>query len=228
MRNALLILLMLLIPSTGTKTRAGQGGTSPLMPPQSHAFGMSFEDWNVLWARRAIEVGLGGGTELPNTVGKVRLLPTVIGKGTHEFQVTVRPGTAFVIAPFFVFGETYNDPAIPDDNPADPFIDEILETTDIQTVLDGRILLDGTGAELARFRFGPVAFDDAIVYVEPQFRFLDPVTGDPISSTAALFVVGIGTVYHPLPVGKHTLVNVVHSAVFGDFHFTYHITVSPK
>jgi hypothetical protein len=43
-----------------------------------------------------------------------------------------------------------------------------------------------------------------------------------------LWVAGIGAVYHPLPVGEHTLVYTVQSAFFGDFQFTYRITVAPK
>jgi hypothetical protein len=89
-------------------------------------------------------------------------------------------------------------------------------------VLDGRVLLDGSGTELERFRFGPTYFDEPIVYAEPQPR------GPDVNATAALFVRGIGAVYHPLPVGQHTLVNVVHSQFFGDFQVTYHITVSPR
>ena len=123
--------------------------------------------------------------------------------------------------PFFIFGERYADPNVPDDNPADPILDVFFETTEIQTVLDGRVLLNGTGTELERFRFGPVYFDEPIVYAEPHET--------PWASTiAALFVVGIGSVYHPLPVGQHTLVYTVQSAFFGDYQITYHITVSPQ
>ena len=41
------------------------------------------------------------------------------------------------------------------------------------------------------------------------------------------FVFGIGSVYHPLPVGKHTLVIDV-QGLLGNYHTTYHITVSPE
>jgi hypothetical protein len=201
----------------------GQGGQSPLVPPQSHAFGKSFEEWNVLAAQRAIEVQLGGGTDIGETVGRVRLLPGgVVTAPTQEFDVTLPPGTPFVSPPFFVFGETYDDPAVPDDNPADPILDFIIETAEIQTVLDGRVLLDGSGTELGSFKFGPVYFDEPIAYAEPQPR------GPGLNSTSAIFVVGIGSVYHPLPVGRHTLVYSVQSLFFGDHQITYHITVSPR
>ena len=112
--------------------------------------------------------------------------------------------------------------AVPDDDPADPFLDVVFETTDIQVVLDGRVLMAGTGTELVRFRYGPVYFDEPIVFPEPV-----PV-GDDLNATSALFVAGIGAVYRPLPVGQHTLVYTVHSMFFGDRLRTYHITVSPR
>jgi hypothetical protein len=201
---------------------SGQGGQSPLMPPQSHALGKSFEEWNVLYSQWAIESVLGGGTDLSDTVGHVRFLPPEPGPRSFEFDVTLRPGTPFVASPFLVWGGTYDDLSVPDDNPADPFLDFVFETTDIQVVLDGRVLMAGTGTELVRFRYGPVYFDEPIVFPEPV-----PV-GDDLNATSALFVAGIGAVYRPLPVGQHTLVYTVHSLVFGDRLRTYHITVSPR
>jgi hypothetical protein len=131
-----------------------------------------------------------------------------------------------VDAPFFVYGERYDDPAVHDDTPQLVTDLGVFEDVKIRVVLDGRTLLDGTGTELDDFKFGPVYFDEPIVYAGPQFRFLDE-NGKAVNAVAALFVEGIGTVFHPLPVGEHTLVNIVHSSFFGDFEFTYHITVSP-
>ncbi|WP_165246858.1 hypothetical protein [Paludisphaera soli] len=198
----------------------GQGGGSPLTPPQSHAFGRSFEGWNVLQTQFALATGLGGETGLSGSVGRVRLLPGSFSDPTPEFDVTLRPGTPFVAAPFFVYGERYADPNVPDDDPAAlaPLLEEIIGTAEVHTVLDGRVLLDGTGDELERYQFGPIYFDEPIVYAQTQAN----------GAAAALWVTGIGSVYHPLPVGRHTLEYTVHSEFFGDFHFTYHITVSPK
>jgi hypothetical protein len=47
-----------------------------------------------------------------------------------------------------------------------------------------------------------------------------------VNSVAAIFVREIGSVYHPLQVGEHTLVISVESPL-GNFQSTYHITVSP-
>jgi hypothetical protein len=201
-----------------------QSGQSPLTQPQSRAFGKSFEEWNVLQTQFALATGLGGATNLSNTVGRVRLLPGEFSDPAPVFQIRVAPGTPFVASPFFVYGERYDDPNVPDDDPIAlaPLLEEIFETATIQIVLDGRVLLEGSGTELQRFQFGPVYFDEPIMYAQPQPR------GDNLNAVAALWVTGIGAVYEPLPVGEHTLVYTVQSDFFGDFQFTYHITVSPR
>jgi hypothetical protein len=195
---------------------------SPLVPPQSHAFGRPFKDWNVLWSQWAIEEGLGGGSGLGDTVGRVRFFPTVFTPSTVEFDITLSAGTPFVAPSFFVFGETYDDPNVPDDTPQDIVNLGIFENATVRVELDGRVLLEGKASDLRREMFGPVYFDEPIVYTQPQPR------GENLNATAALFVQGVGTLYRPLPVGEHTLVSTVHSQFFGDFQYTYHITVSPK
>jgi hypothetical protein len=202
----------------------GDPGESRLANPRSQVRGTSLEEWNALQTQRAIEAALGGGTDLSDTVQGVRLLPgSLPGSGpTATFDITLRPGTPFVAAPFFVFGEHYDDPTVPDDNPADPIIDLIFGGVEVTIVLDGRALLEGSGADLNAFRWGPVQLDEPIVYAQPQPR------GPGLNALSALFVMGIGAMYRPLPVGQHTLVYTVHSDFFGDFEVTYNITVSPK
>jgi hypothetical protein len=200
----------------------GQGNPSPVMPPQSNAFGLPFDQWNLLQTQLGIETELGGRTDLSPTVRNVQLLPSPIFGLESVFNVTLRPGTPFVAAPLPLFGERYDDPNVPDDDPvanAD-FLDDFFATTEIQTVLDGRILLEGTGAELEKYMFGPIFFDAPIVYAEPQPR------GVNLNAIAALWAVGIGSVYRPLPIGEHTLVYTVHTQAFGDAQFTYNITVT--
>jgi hypothetical protein len=200
-------------------------GLSPLVPSQSNAFGNSLEQWNVLQTQWALALGLGDPTELSDTIGRVRLLPGNFTSSTPVFNITLVPGTPFVASPFFVFGERYDDPNVPDDDPIDlaAFIADVFSTAEIQIVLDGRVLLEGVGAEMEPFLFGPTYFDEPIVYGVPVSR------GPGLNSISALWVVGIGAVYHPLPVGQHTLVYNVQSPVFGSStQFTYHITVTPK
>ena len=48
-----------------------------------------------------------------------------------------------------------------------------------------------------------------------------------VGALAHWVTLGVGAVYHPLPVGRHTLVQTIHSPILGDLQTTYHITVSP-
>jgi hypothetical protein len=197
----------------------------PLVPPRAPFRGLSFEEWNVLWSRRTIELNFTEATNVPETLNKVRFLPSVVTPGSYEFEVALPTGTGFVTSPFFIYGERFDDPAVPDDTPQ--LIDDLqlFETANIQVILDGRVLLDGTGADLDRWHFGPTYFRRPIVYDEPQFRFNDE-DGEPVNAVKALFVEGIGTVYHPLSRGRHTLIQHVSSPFFGEFHYTYHLNVS--
>jgi hypothetical protein len=197
----------------------------PLLPPQASFRGKSFAEWNFLWSQRTIELNLGGSTRVPETIKKVRLLPSVVTPGTYEFDVTIPTGTAVVTSPLFIYGEHYDNPNVPDDTPQLIVDLQLFETADIEVIFDGDVLLQGTGADLARWHFGPTYFDPPIQYAEPQFRGTDE-DGNPVNAIEALFVEGIGTVYHPLPPGQHTLVQNLSSPFFGDFHYVYNIVVS--
>jgi hypothetical protein len=115
------------------------------MPPQVLAFGRSLQDWNVLWTQRALEEGLGGGTDISDMVGQVHLLPSDFFNPTPVFDVTLGPGTPFVATPFYVYGERYDDPSVPDDDPTASVIGEMISDVEVQIVLDGQTLLNGTG-----------------------------------------------------------------------------------
>ena len=214
---------MILVSAMSVVTAGDDDG--PLLPPQASFRGLSFEEWNFLWSQRTIEANLAGTTQVPETLKEVRFLPSVVTPGSYEFEVTLPPGTGFVTSPFFIYGEHYDNPAVPDDTPQLIVDLQLFETADIQVILDGRVLLDGTGADLDRWHFGPTYFEPPIVYAEPQFRFNDE-NGDPVNAVEALFVEGIGTLYHPLPPGRHTLIQHLSSPFFGEFHYVYHINVS--
>src|SRR5262245_11479350 len=203
-----------------TAEARAQTRPSPLIPPQSNAFGLPFAEWNALDNEFVLKSQLGGATGLNDTIGTVRLLPADIFNPTPVFDITLHPGTAFVTPPFFVFGERYDDPKVPDDDPValSDTLDAIFADAQILTVLDGRTLLEGTGAELAQFKYGPIFFEEPVLYTDPQPR-------DGVHSVAALWAMGIGSVYRPLPIGKHTLVYTVRSSFFGNFLHTYNITV---
>src|SRR6516165_2674866 len=147
---------------------AGDGG--PLLPPQSSFRGTSFEKWNVLWSERTIESNLAAAIQVPETLNNVRMLPSFVTPGSFEFDVTVPPGTGFVTCPFFVYGEHYDDPTVPDDTHQLIVDLQLFDTVEIEVILDGQVLLDGTGTDLDHWYFGPTYFDNPIVYAEPQFR----------------------------------------------------------
>ena len=204
----------------GSQAQFSSERGSPLLPPQAKFRGMSFEQWNVLQSEWAIEAVLGDPTGLSDTVKGVRFLPGTFGSGEFEVDVTLPPGTPFVSPSYFVFGELYDD--LSEDDPEDPILNFILETSDVETRLNGEIVIEGSADELDDHFFGPTYFDEPVFYSEPQPR------GAELNAIAARFVVGIGGVYHPLPVGEHTLVHSVQTVFFGDSQITYNITVSPE
>lgn len=228
MKRALILVAGLLIA-----TVAGIAVTAePPLPPNEKFRGKSFDEWNVLAAENAISDFLGtGGLDDP-TIKKVRLLPSVQtpdpDTNIFEFDIVARPGTAFCIGPWFTFGELYDNGGA--DDPTNAIEELVLPTTEIATMLDGEVLLEGAATELADYSFGPTFFGEPVFYDEPQFRFNDD-SGNPVNAIAALWVVGIGSVYGPLPPGEHTLVHIHSSPGFGqveDQIFIYNITVSNK
>jgi hypothetical protein len=210
-------LVVLAAAALATPFTLGQNGQSALLPPNANFRGQSFEEWNVLALEWEIATGLGG-QDLPDTVKKVRFLPGNFAG--DEFDIQIEPGTAIACPVWPVFGELYDDGT--QDDPSDPFIQFLYTVTTINSQLDGEVLLQGLASDLDSYSFGPVVLDEPIFYAEPQPR------GPGLNSIAATFVFGTGSVYHPLPVGMHTLVIDVQNPFLGDYHTTYHISVSQK
>src|SRR5262249_47368839 len=159
----------------------------------------------------------GDASGLSNTVKGVRFLPPTIGGGEFEFEITVTAGTPIFLSSFYVFGEQYDDGTA--DNPADPILPFIFETTDVETCLDGQVVLSGTTSDMTDRLTGPSVFDEPIPYSTPQPR------GPALNSVAATFTMGVGGIFPPLPVGTHTIENTIDSLFFGPTHAVYHITV---
>jgi hypothetical protein len=198
-----------------------KNGASPLLPPNANFRGRSFEEWNFLCEEFTVATGLGGEV-LPDTVHGVRLLPGEFSPGVYEFDVEVKPGTGLVFPPFFLFGEEYDDGTFDDPVALADLIDFIYETTSIETRVDGKLVLQGLASELEDFQYGVTFFDEPIVYEEPQPR------GPDLNAVAALWGLGIGSVFHPLSKGEHRIVSIVDSLVFGRFEYTYYINVTPR
>ena len=184
------------------------------LPADAALRGKTLPEWSQLHNEWAIATDLGGAT-LPNTVDGMRFLPFGFGGGDFEFDVSVAPGTGFVSAPWFAFGELYEDGSF--DDPSDPFLigllEFIFENRTVDVWLDGDLVQSGTVAELINYTYGPAFFDTPIFYSAPG------------ASVAALWSVGVGGVYHPMPAGEHTMVVFTDGPIFGPTMMTYHITV---
>ena len=181
--------------------------------------GKSLAQWTFDWTEWGLKTGLGGQT-LPDTVDGVRYLPPNLGS-TFVTSLTIQQGTAVVFAPFIVFGENYDNGT--SDNPADPILNDIFADVTIQTMFDGATVLQGSGDAFPDRKYGPTSFAAPIVYTDPQPR------GPGLNSVAAIFGLGIGAIFDPLPLGQHTIKNVYTSNFFGGtFSATYNITVIPE
>ncbi len=184
-----------------------------LVPPDQPFRGRSFEEWMVLWSEWDTTIRRGDGMGVTDTVDGVRFLP---GGEDIEIDVLLGANTPFIVAPFPIVGELYADGST--DNPDDPIIPQFFETATITIVLDGVTLFDGLVNEFPEFLYGSVFFDEPIEYSETL----------PNNAVAALFALGMGTIYKPLEVGEHTLVSSLDSAFFGPTSQTYNITVVPE
>jgi hypothetical protein len=191
-----------------------------LLPPGDFQ-GRSLAEWTLEWSKWSIATGLGG-QMLPDTVDGVRFLPPNFGGGDFVADLTVPQGTALLVSPFNVFGERYDNGT--EDNPNDPIINTIFEDAMVEVTLDGNVLLQGRASEFPERKYGVTVFPEPIPYTEPQPR------GENLNAVAALFGVGLGTMYANLPLGEHTIRNVYNSPNFfgGPFSFTYNITVVPE
>jgi hypothetical protein len=150
-------------------------------------------------------------------VDGVRYLPPNFGE-TFVANVTIPEGTAVVFSPFVVFGENYDN-----GTSNDPILNDIFAGAMFQTKFDGATVLEGSANAFPSRMFGPTSFAAPIMYTDPQPR------GPGLNSVAAIFALGLGTIFDPLPLGHHTIQNVYTSNFFGGpFTSTYNITVVPE
>jgi hypothetical protein len=191
-----------------------------LLPPGDFR-GKSLDEWTIDWSQWSIATGLGE-QSLPDTVDGVRYLPPNFGGGDFVTSLTISQGEPLMVAPFFVFGERYDNGT--EDNPNDPVIGAILDDATIKVTYDGNILLEGVASAFPDRLSDVTVFPAPIPYAEPQPR------GPGVNAIAALFGVGVGTLYDMLPLGQHTIRNEYNSPNFfgGPYSFTYNITVVPE
>lgn len=225
-------------PVAACEAVKGAGNVPRVAPPHSNAFGMSLAEWSEAYWRW----NYGGAKPAEGMVGKTMLLPMPVGEEgggswtpddpmllVGSIDVTMRPGTSFVIPQFAWIGERYADPAFPDKPDDLMFPDDVmLASVDIDLTLDGRSIM--TNQNKAAFYVPTTPFDPIVTYSAPTSYF----------SVAAIAFQGCAVVFPPLPVGTHVLhlyEPYTHSSTDALFPYydvgviydnTWNITVTPK
>jgi hypothetical protein len=178
---------------------AGPSSAAPKpVPPNSKAFGRSLTAWMTAYFEQAFG--------RPTDTGKhVSLLPLPVGvwQGDGSFtsqdpstfvgslDVSLKPGTPFVLPIAAWFGESYNN-GLPDDA---PLSSSVFTGSHVLVKMDGSALVNSQADNLARWYFGPTYFDPPITYDQPT----------DYGSIAANFIQGLGLRVQPQSRGTHLL-----------------------
>jgi hypothetical protein len=195
-------------------------GIAQLLPPGDFK-GKSLEEWGLDWSQWGIATVLGE-QMLPDTVDGVRYLrPLIGGIDVLSQDLTIQQGTPLVGSSFFVFGERYDDGSEDDPVALAPLVDQIFEETTIRTTVDGAVVLEGLASGFPDRMFGITVFAEPIPFAEPFPK-------DGPDTVAAIWSVGIMTIFDGLPLGQHTIKNEFNSTFFGADSFTYTVTVVPE
>lgn len=138
-------------------------------------------------------------------VGQVQLMPLPAGeqKGgswtpedpavlVGQLEITIPPGTPFVLPQFAWVGERYEGyPAVPDDKPMADNV--LLAGLHPLLIIDGKTVM--TDANKANYYVSATAFDPIVVYPTPTSY----------GAVAGVFYQGCGFVSPPLSVGVHVI-----------------------
>jgi len=212
---------------TGVAAAAGTGAPR-IAPPGSNAFGKSLTEWTGIYWRWYYGTASDPAQSM---VGNVKLMPLpagelISGTGTPDdpalyrgqLEITLRPGTPFVLPLAAWVAERYNN-GTPDDPmaPNDVFLDGV----DPSFYIDGKPVV--TEANKAAFYVTPTPFDPIVVYPAPSSY----------GSIAALAYQGYAIVSPPLAVGRHVIHLYEPYIIRTPFSFgtiydnTWIVTVSP-
>jgi len=176
-------------------------GASHIAAPNSSAFGNSLAEWMGIYWRWYYT----GADLAQSKVGPVQLMPLpageqVSGSWTPEdpavlvgqLEITLRPGTPFVLPEFSWVGERYEGyPTVPDDPPMDNEV--ALNAASINLTIDGQTVM--SDANKAAFYVPPTDFDPIVQYPAPS----------DYGSVAAVFYQGVAFVGLPLTPGVHVI-----------------------
>ena len=179
--------------------RKGAGSADPrIAPPISKAFGKTLTEWNTIYWERTLTAG-------QSKVGRVQLMPLPYGEyeggsGTEDdpllfvgqLEITLAPGTPFVLPLFAWIGERYD--GYPDESDDEPFLDDdFIAWIHPNLTIDGKTVVSDDNKMF--FYIGPTWFEQPIMYPEP----------DKFGSVAAIWFQGFGIVSQPLSVGEHVI-----------------------
>jgi hypothetical protein len=176
-------------------------------PPHSNASGDSLQGWMTAYWTWAFT-----GEPASGQVKKVMFLPLPAGEEVVEVggswtyedpailqghkNITIRPGTKFVLPCVVWLGESYVEGHVPDVDPPAPaewFGDD--DFIGAVVTVDGKQIISNENA--ADFYVPRTEFDPPIMYSEPS----------EYGSTGIVYYQGIGFVCGPLPPGTHTVTN---------------------
>ena len=175
-------------------------GAPRIAPPVSQAYGKTLTEWLATYYRWYYETAQDVSQSV---VGRVQLLPLPVGDQVSgsgapddpavfegELEITLPPGTPFVLPLVGLVGERYDGyPGVPDDDPA--LVD--LAQMSAHLTIDGRTVV--SEANQAAFTTPVTFFDPVVPYPEP--------TG--YGSIGAVWFTAIGIVSPPLPAGVHVI-----------------------
>ena len=200
--SALALMVGLATSLTLAKDQNPKGTVPRVSPPNSNAFGKSLTEWfGIYW-----QWYYGTAADpAQSQVDRVQLMPLpsgeyISGDGTPEspalyrgeLEITLRPGTPFVLPAYAWVRERYEGyPAVADDP---PMSDEVgLASGHPSLTIDGRTLI--TDANKAAFYVPATDFDPIVVYPAPTSY----------GSVAAVSYQGVVFVSPPLTPGRHVI-----------------------
>jgi hypothetical protein len=187
-------------------TLAGNPNPSPqvprVCPPGSKAYGKTLTEWLGIYLRW----NYGTAQDMAQSlVDGVQLMPLPAGEQTGgswtpddpavlvgQLEITLPPGTPFVLPEFTWIGERYEGwPTVPDDPPMDNAV--ALASGHPTLTIDGQTVM--TDANKAAF-YVPLTYFDPIVYAPAPSSY---------GSVAGVYYQGVACVSPPLTPGTHVI-----------------------
>jgi len=216
---------------------AGADSNPPVIPPTSHAYGKSYEEWSAAWLQWAMSIPAASNPILDNTgayssvgqSGKVWFLAGTTGSGAVPpvvRTITIPSGTPLffpIVNYFWVNTPEYGDPnwSPAQEANARSILADIVDTaTGFSLKIDGHSIKN-----LYDFRFQSTVAKCTIPPLAADNLFGADLVNNPYYCVAD----GYWVMVHPLPVGSHEIHFTGGFTAFPPFSLdvTYKITVKP-